>query len=238
MKNLSPVWFLKSPIDAEQKHYILLAFLQEVNKEIKINNVYSPIKRIFSLIKELDYFIKSDSLDGFKKLSLTEDDKLIIDFYSKNLISKEDRKELDSIAKSALKILYRYADMGINLWKDIESRIKMYSLEIQGPDKDHGITIFRNMSTDEVFPYWWKKTEIKFDGQTKKGIILKKIYIPNSYFSMSYEFIMHETMISMGLKNGGKIPCTIIEISEDFNQNSEIFKIAKEKFIQEIDQED
>ena len=112
MKNLSPVWFLKSPIDAEQKHYILLAFLQEVNKEIKINNVYSPIKRIFSLIKELDYFIKSDSLDGFKKLSLTEDDKLIIDFYSKNLISKEDRKELDSIAKSALKILYKYADMG------------------------------------------------------------------------------------------------------------------------------
>jgi len=55
---------------------------------------------------------------------------------------------------------------------------------------------------------------------------------------MSYEFIMHETMVSMGLKNGGKIPCTIIEISEDFNQNSEIFKIAKEKFIQEIDQED
>ena len=238
MKNLSPVWFLKSPIDAEQKHYILLAFLQEVNKEIKINNVYSPIKRIFSLIKELDYFIKSDSLDGFKKLSLTEDDKLIIDFYSKNLISKEDRKELDSIAKSALKILYRYADMGINLWKDIESRIKMYSLEVQDPDKDHGITIFRNMSTDEVFPYWWKKTEIKLESQTKKGIILKKIHIPNSYFSMSYEFIMHETMVSLGLKNGGKITCTIIEISEDFNQNSEIFKIAKEKFIQEIDQED
>jgi hypothetical protein len=238
MKNLSPVRFLQSPIDAEQKHYILLAFLQEVNKEIKINNVYSPVKRIFSLIKELDYFIKSDSLDGFKKLPLTEDDKSIIDFYSKNPISKEDRKELDSIAKSALKILYKYADMGINLWKDIESRIKMYSLEIQDPDKDHGITIFRNMSTDEVFPYWWKKTEMKWESQTKKGIILKKIYIPNSYFSMSYEFIMHETLVSMGLKNGGKIPCTIIEISEDFNQNSEIFKIAKEKFIQEVDQQD
>jgi hypothetical protein len=42
----------------------------------------------------------------------------------------------------------------------------------------------------------------------------------------------------MGIREGGKIPCTIIEISEDFDQNSEIFKIAKEKFIQEIDQED
>jgi len=55
---------------------------------------------------------------------------------------------------------------------------------------------------------------------------------------MSYEFIMHETMVSMGIKEGGRIPCTIIEISEDFNQNSEIFKIAKEKFIQEIEQAD
>ena len=145
---------------------------------------------------------------------------------------------MDLIAKSALKILYKYADMGINLWKDMESRIKIYSLEVQDPDKDHGITIFRNMSTDEVFTYWWKKTEMKLGGQTKKGVILKNIHIPNSYYSMSYEFIMHETMVSMGLKNGRKIPCTIIEISEDFNQNSEIFKIAKEKFIQEMDQED
>jgi hypothetical protein len=238
MKNLSPVWFLKSPIDTEQKHYILLSFLQEVNREIKNNNVYTPIKRIFSLIKELDYFLKSESLDGFRKIPLSEDDAAVVDYYSKNPISKEEREELESIAKSSLKILYKYADMGINLWKNIESRIKMYTLEASDLERNHGITIFRNMSTDEVFPYWWKKTEMRLEGEVKKGIILKKIYIPNSYFSMSYEFIMHETLVSMGVREGGKIPCTIIEISEDFNQNSEIFKIAKEKFIQEIDQED
>ena len=224
MKNLSPVWFLKSPIDTEHKHYILLSFLQEVNKEVKRNNIYSPLKRIFSLIKELDYFLKSESLDGFKKLNLTKEEEEIINYYSLNPISKEEKEELDSIAKSSLRILYKYADMGINLWKDIESRIKIYSLEAQNLDKTNGITIFRNMSTDEVFPYWWKKTEMKLGDQIKSGIILKKIYIPNRYYSMSYEFIMHETMVSMGIRDGKKIPCTIIEISEDFNQNSEIFR--------------
>lgn len=238
MKNLSPVWFLKSPIDTEQKHYILLSFLQGVNQEIKNNNIYSPVKRIFSLIKELEYFLKTQSLDEFKKMPLSEEDKSLIDHYSKNPISREESEELGSIAKSSLKILYKYADMGINLWKNIESRIKMYTLEAPDLDKTTGITIFRNMSSDEVFPYWWKKTEMRLEGETKKGIILKKVYIPNSHFSMSYEFIMHETMVSMGMREGGKIPCTIIEISEDFNQNSEIFKIAKERFIQEIDQED
>jgi len=42
----------------------------------------------------------------------------------------------------------------------------------------------------------------------------------------------------MGIRNGSKYTCTIIEISEDFDLNSEIFKIAKEKFIQEIDEMD
>jgi hypothetical protein len=238
MKNLSPVWFLKSPIDAEQKHYILMAFLQKVVKGIKDNNIYSPIKGLFFMIEGLEYFLKNNNLEEFKKLPLSREDKSIVDFYSEIPISKEEENELNYIAKSALEILYKYANLGINLWKNIENKIKMYSLEVQDPDKDYGIILFRNMSTDEVFSYWWKKTEIRLGDQTKEGIILKKIHIPNNYFSMSYEFIMHETMVSMGLRNGGKIPCTIIEISEDFNQNSEIFKIAKEKFIQEIDQED
>jgi hypothetical protein len=52
---------------------------------------------------------------------------------------------------------------------------------------------------------------------------------------MSYEFILHECLDSIGIRNGSELPCTIIEISEDFNQNSEIFKIAKDKFIQELE---
>jgi hypothetical protein len=52
---------------------------------------------------------------------------------------------------------------------------------------------------------------------------------------MSYEFILHETLVSMGIQDGTNFPCTIIEISEDFDKSSEIFKIAKERFIQEID---
>jgi hypothetical protein len=79
---------------------------------------------------------------------------------------------------------------------------------------------------------------MKLEGESKKGVMLKKVPILNNYFSMSYEFIVHETLDSMGIRNGSKFPCTIIEISEDFNLNSEIFKIAKEKFIKEIDSED
>ena len=53
MKNLSPIWFLKSPIDVEHKHYILLDFLPSVSSEIRDKKIYSPVKRIFNIIKEL-----------------------------------------------------------------------------------------------------------------------------------------------------------------------------------------
>jgi hypothetical protein len=238
MKNLSPVWFLKSPIDIEHKYYILLDFLQSINVEIKNNRVYSPIKRIFSLIKELEYFQKYNSVLITDYSYMEEEDVEILDSYSGKILSLEEIHDLDQIAKNSLRILYKYADLGANLWKNIEQRIRIFSLEIPEKERDNGITIFRNMSTNEVFSYWWKKSEITIGEETKRGIILKKIPILNNYFSMSYEYIVHETLDSMGIRNGSKYPCTIIEISEDFNLNSEIFKIAKERFIKEIDPED
>ena len=238
MKRLSPLWFLKSPIDVEHKYYVLLDFLQSVNSEIKSNHVYSPIKRIFSLVKELSHFQKYGSIHISDYSLMDEEDADLLNLYSTKILSKEESEELDQIIKNSLRILYKYADMGINLWKSIESRIKIFNLEIPEPEGKDGITIFRNMSTNEVFSYWWKKTEITIGEEIKRGIVLKKVPILNNYYSMSYEYIVHETLDSMGVRNGSKFPCTIIEISEDFNLNSEIFKIAKEKFIKEIDPED
>lgn len=236
MKKLSPVWFLQSPIDVEHKYYILLDFIQSVNLEIKNNKIYSPIKRIFSLIEDLENFKKFRSI-FISDYSLLDDEDVKI-LKKIPSISEEERRELDSIIQNSLQILYKYENLGVRLWKKIEESIKIFNLEPSGFRKESGITIFRNMSTDEVFSYWWKKTEIQIEGEVKKGIVLKNIPILNRRYSMSYEFIVHETLDSMGIRDGSKFPCTIIEISEDFDLNSEIFKIAKEKFIKEVDRED
>lgn len=235
MKDISQIWFLKSPIDAEHKYYVLLDFLKSINEEIKKNNVYSPTKKIFSMIKDLDYFHKNGSMDGHKELFISEEDGMLLSYYKENEMDEEMKEEVRLILENSLKVLYKYADMGINLWKKMEERIKMYNLDVPESSQESGITIFRNMSTDEVFPYWWKKTGIKIGEEVRRGVVLKGISILNSKYSMSYEFILHESLISLGIQDGTKFPCTIIEISEDFDKSSEIFKIAKERFIQEID---
>lgn len=235
MKDISQIWFLKSPIDAEHKYYILLDFLKSINEEIKKDNVYSPTKKIFSMIKDLDYFQKNGTMDGYKELFISEEDELIISSFREEGLDDDSRSEIDLILANSLKVLYKYADLGINLWNEMEDRIKMFNLDVPDSSQESGITIFRNMSTDEVFPYWWKKTGIKIGEEIRRGVVLKGITILNSKYSMSYEFILHESLVSLGIQDGTKFPCTIIEISEDFNKSSEIFKIAKERFIQEID---
>ena len=238
MKRLSPVWFLKSPIDVEHKYYILLDFLKSISSEIKDKKIYSPVKKILSLIKSLNYFDRTGLILISDEFFLDEEDQRIISSDLQKTLSEEEKLEIKKIIRESLKILYKYSDLWTNLWKNIESRIKIFNLVPTEKNPESGITIFRNMSTDEIFSYWWKKIEMNLDGGTKKGIVLKKIPILNNYYSMSYEFIVHETLDSMGIRNGSSFTCTVIEISEDFNLDSEIFKIAKEKFIKEIDPED
>jgi hypothetical protein len=235
MKNLSPVWFLKDPIDVEEKHYILLDFLKSVDQEIKKNNFYFPLKTVSSLSKELDHFYKYKTLENFLDRRLSEDDFDLLDSYFNGYFSDEEIKEIDDIIKNSLQVLGKYAETGLNLLRNLENRIKIYNLGVLSKNKESGMAIFRSMVSDQIFTYWWGKTEIKMGNESKKGVIMKSIYIPHNYYSMSYEFIMCEILVAAGMGSMEKFPCVIIEISETFDQSSEIFKIAKEKFLREID---
>lgn len=235
MKNLSPVWFLKSPTDVEEKYYILLDFLKSVNQEIKNDNFYVPFRAVLSLSKELEHFFKYKTIENFLDDRLSEEDLDLLDAYTNGYFADDEIDEIDEILKNSLRVLAKYAETGLKLLRNLENQIKIYNLEIQTDTNENGMVIFRSMTSNEIFTYWWKKTEIKIGEEVKKGVMMKSIYIPHNYYSMSYEFIMCEILVAAGVDTMEKFPCVIIEISETFTQSSEIFKIAKEKFLREID---
>jgi hypothetical protein len=85
MKNLESTWFLQLPIDTEHKQYILLDFLQEVNEEIRRDNIYHPIQQIFSSIKGLKL---SEKILANEKLDLQKMDQEEIQIFEKFIDSK------------------------------------------------------------------------------------------------------------------------------------------------------
>lgn len=233
MKDLKTTWFIQHPIDQEHKQYVLLDFLKSVNQDISKEDIYYPVKKIFSLIKELT-FIKV--LMEEKDVDLSKASKRMKSLWEimqESDFSKEDKLECLQILDSSLGILYKYADLGMTLWRNIERRIKVFNLPVmrKNPHSEYGILLFRNMATDEIFPYFWQAGQT---GIGSRGTIMKYISIPNPYFSLSYEFSVHEIMKTMEFGRGQEPLITIMEVSEDFNRDSVILKIAKELFIREI----
>ncbi len=232
MKDLKPIWFLQDPIDSEHKQYVLLDFLKSVNEDIKKDNIYYPIKKIFSTIKELTMMKKI--MEGGENVVVYQNkrEKEIISYYGDMILTQEEFEELKNIIDISLASLYRYADLGTSLWKNIENRIKAFELCPDYRENTFGVLILRNMATDEIHPYWWSKGESKESGP---GVMMKKIPILNNYFSLSYEFLIHELVNVIGVKNIEGPRVTIMEISEDFDKDSVILKVAKELFIREME---
>jgi hypothetical protein len=233
MKKLSQVWFLHPPIDFEYKNYVLLDFIQSIELELSEEKIYSPLKKIIFCIKSLEHFKKTGLILINDLIELTKKDFDVIDSYTGKMEESESI-ELERIIDNSLQILFEKSRVLLNKWEKIESKIKIFNLENLRPDGKSGIIIFRSTLTNEIFPHKWERTKINFGPEEKNGIIMKEVFVTNPYFSMSYEYIIHEVLYSIGIRNGSKIQCTIVEISDSFDSESEIYKIAKDKIISEL----
>jgi hypothetical protein len=101
--------------------------------------------------------------------------------------------------------------------------------------KESGVLLIRNMITDRIIPYYWRETKMTMnDDQEKEVVVMKKISLKAKSFSLSYEYIYHEVLDSIGTDKNFTPSFYVIEIYENFNERSEIFKMAKERFIETL----
>lgn len=233
MKDLKTTWFLLQPIDTEHKQYLLLDFLKSVNEDIKKDNIYLPVKKIFSIIRELTLMKCLLEETEILKENLTKREKLILEYYENNFFTESEIENLEEIVDVSLASLYRYADLGTTIWKTIEKRIKSFKISNVDIHDDCGILLLRNMATDEIYSYWWYRGKSSHDGN---GLIMKKVNLLNNYFTLSYEFLIYDVVKTVGLDTRVCPKTIIMEIEEDFNKDSVILKIAKELFVREMEE--
>jgi hypothetical protein len=233
-KKLSPIWFLKEPLDPEHKEYVLLDYLKSVSKDLNEENCYSVIREVSRIVKTLNEYKESGKIDSIKKFLKKED----LDFTEKLLkkeLTKEESSSIEEIVEKSLETLYGYSEICLEILKGEESKIKIFRIQSkfeQGDENKSGIVIIRNMVTDKLINYYFKsQVTMKTEDGDKEIYILKKIHIKNPFFSLNYEYIYHEILNDFNLDNGILPSLYVIEIYENFEEDSEIYKIAKEKFI-------
>ena len=61
-KSISPIWFLREPIDPEHKEYVLLDYLKEISKRLNKENCYPIMKEISRVVKILNEYRKDKAI--------------------------------------------------------------------------------------------------------------------------------------------------------------------------------
>jgi hypothetical protein len=107
---------------------------------------------------------------------------------------------------------------------------------MENPKENSGIVIIRNMITDRLSNFFFKgKIKMETAEGEREISIMKKIHLKNNLFSLNYEYIYHEIMDEIQPGDISYSPAFyVIEIYENFDEDSEIYKLAKEKFIDQI----
>lgn len=239
MKNISPLWFIKDPIDSEHKEYILLDYLKALTKKLNAKTSYSVLKEISRLIKILNDFKESKTISPSIIKGLKREDREYLDSFNFSLLDQQIASILNDIVENSLHTLYDYSEVCLEILKEEESKIKIFKVEpdtIIKPEKTNsGILIIRNMVTDIIEAYRWQGSVIlKTQEGDKEVCIMKRIYLKNKTFSINYEYIYHEILEDDSTERKKSPELYVIEIYENYNENSEILKIAKEKFIEQI----
>jgi hypothetical protein len=238
MKKINHTWFIEEPFDQEHKEYILLNYLKHISKNLKPENCYSILKSVSKIIRSLNYFKKHKSLN-IDEPGLTIKDKKYIKNFNFNMLSNNDKSTVIDTIESSLETLYRYSEIFLEILKTEEEKIKIFRIP---PPKSNentiksnsGILIIRNMITDGIISYYWQGSmTLKTTNGDKSICILKKINSKNQRFSLCYEFIYHELLENFKEENISP-DLHVIEIYENFDEHSEIYKLAKEKFIESV----
>jgi hypothetical protein len=238
-KSISPIWFLREPIDPEHKEYVLLDYLKEMSKGLNKENCYPIMKEISKIVRILNEFRRDKCVSESIKKSLKKEDREYLDTFSLETLGTEQAETLDLIIEDSLETLYEYSEICLDILKEEESKIKIFRIQSKFDNEDKkvnsGIVIIRNMVTDKLLNYFFK-SNVKMetaDGD-KEVSILKKIHLKNSFFSLNYEYIYHEILNEINTDSKYSPKFYVVEIYENFEESSEIYKLAKEKFIEHI----
>jgi hypothetical protein len=241
MKHLGPIWFLEPPLDYEHKNYILLDYLKNRSENLEPEAIIESLKSISYIVRNLNSFKTNSCLPDDTLRALNESDREVYRDVKDPNNQDPALSEIDRIVDNSLDLLYSFSEVCMKIVEEEQEKIKIFRLGTRFDKKINqkrsGILLVRNMITDEITSYYWKETKVESEASEKEVIVMKKINLANKYFSISYEYLYHEVLLEISSDKGYSPILYVTEIYEDFGNKSPILKIAKERFVQVLAQE-
>jgi hypothetical protein len=157
MKNLSKSWFIEGRIDFEQKKYILLAYLQYVNRKFTQNKLYPHLSELVSQYRNLNTFLQSEQYlyDKFPHEIAGFDPEKFKLAYKKVIEDEELMYSIRTIVEWSLSKISEQVEEGKEIHDFIEKHINFAPVGVEPLRKDEGYLLLLNGDTryTSVFSY-------------------------------------------------------------------------------------
>ena len=128
MKNISPIWFIKDPIDPEHKEYVLLDYLKSISKNLNSDNCYSTLRSVSKIIKSLNEFKDNKKISPRVLSQIKQDERDYVEKFIFDDLADSDKNTIIDIVESSLETLYEYSEVCLEILKQEESKIRIFSV--------------------------------------------------------------------------------------------------------------
>jgi hypothetical protein len=229
MKVLSKNWFIEGSIDFEYKKYILLDYLQEINRHFDKNKLYPNLTDLIFHFNNLLYFKKNKSMlqQSFPQRLTQADIEAVTLTYQKIVDDDSSMKEIELIISFALQKMDPAIQTGKEIYDFVENSLNIYPIGIvplmpyhgyfslrNGRDKTHGIyeyriTIFENKDDkyrgiNISFVDTYEESIIKTPEAIKLELIRRNKYLPNPavyYVQSDIAFPLEQTLLPVAKRS-------------------------------------
>ena len=194
MKQLSETWFAEGRIDFEMKKYILLAYLQEINKNFDENKLYPQLADIIFHYNNIVAFRENKKYlqDHFpKKLSGLQLEKLQL-LYEQVIDDSELMQELEDIIHYSTGKMKRTIGNGTEIYEFVEHNIEIAPVGIIPLDMQEGYFFLSSGDVRSTGVYHYRLSIFEKHDEKYRSIRTAFIDTWQRSISSTYEHIKSE----------------------------------------------
>jgi hypothetical protein len=196
MATLNNNWLTEKHIDFEYKKYVLLAFLQDVDKDFEVQRLYPSLRELVThyrqliLIKE-----KKDELyKGFSQSAKDIDAENMRIVYEKMVEDSDLMKELETIVDFSIPQFQRYLAEGKKIYDAIESQLNIFPVGVVPLRAKEGYIFIRAGKKADTCVYEYdialfEEPEAKYRGIHTQFVKTREMDLGMSYQYMKLELI-------------------------------------------------
>ena len=196
MVTLGDDWLTEKHIDFEYKKYVLLAFLQQVEKDFELQKLYPSLREIIKHYNQVKAIKerKEELYNSFPAKATDVDTEKMQLVYEKIFHDNRLMHELESIINFSIPHLENHLAEGKKIYDAIESQLNIFPVGVIPLSSKEGYLFIRDGKNADTNVYEYDITFFEQSDAKYRGIHTEYVKTWETDLSMTYQYIKLELL--------------------------------------------